>query len=162
VVERIKDLTNGAGADRIVEVDAAANVRFLPNIIARDGLYVVYGSGTSETPFSFGPMITVGAAARFFIVYELAPAVREQIIRALNAYLRAGSLTHRVTRTFALDIPSRLMKPSRVRGYAWDRPGSSGWSGEFIVVDKTRMYGAQMIAFRVILRDLVQLRASHA
>lgn len=103
VVERIKDLTNGTGADRIVEVDAAANVKFLPNIIARDGLYVVYGSGTSEIPFSFGPMITVGAAARFFIVYELAPSVREQTIRALNGYLRAGSLTHRVTRTFALD-----------------------------------------------------------
>ncbi len=103
IVERIKDVTNGAGADRIVEVDAAANVKFLPDIIARDGLYVVYGSGTPEVPFSFGPMIAVGAAARFFVVYELAPSVREQTVRALNGYLRAGSLTHGVARTFALD-----------------------------------------------------------
>lgn len=103
VVERIKDLTDGAGADRIVEVDAAANVRFLPSIIARDGLYVVYGSGAPEIAFPFGPMITIGAATRFFIVYELTPSAREQTIRALNAYLRAGSLTHKVAQTFALD-----------------------------------------------------------
>lgn len=103
VAHRIKELTNGKGVDRIVEVDAAANVRSLPDVIARDGLYVVYGSGGAEIPFAFGPMIGIGAAVRFFVVYELVPAVREQTVGALNSYLRSGVLKHAVALTFPLD-----------------------------------------------------------
>lgn len=103
VVRRVKELTDGKGVDRIVEVDAAANVKSLPGIIARDGLYVVYGSGSAEIPFAFGPMIAIGAAVRFFVVYELVPSVRERTVGALNTYLRAGTLKHAVARTFVLD-----------------------------------------------------------
>ncbi len=103
VAHRVKGLTDGKGVDRVVEVDAAANVRSLPDIIARDGLYVVYGSGAAEIPFAFGPMIAIGAAVRFFVVYELVPAVRERTVGALNTYLRAGVLKHAVARTFPLD-----------------------------------------------------------
>lgn len=103
VAHRVKELTDGKGVDRIVEVDAAANVRSLPDIIARDGLYVVYGSGAAEIPFAFGPMIGIGAAVRFFVVYELVPAVREQTIGALSTYLRAGVLKHAVARRFPLN-----------------------------------------------------------
>lgn len=103
VAHRVRELTDGKGADRIVEVDAAANVGSLPGIIARDGLYVVYGSGAAEIPFAFGPMITIGAAVRFFVVYELVPSVRERTVGALNAYLRAGALKHAVAQTFALN-----------------------------------------------------------
>ena len=103
VAHRVKELTDGKGVDRVVEVDAAANVRSLPDIIARDGLYVVYGSGAAEIPFAFGPMIAIGAAVRFFVVYELVPAVRERTVGALNTYLRAGVLKHAVARTFPLD-----------------------------------------------------------
>ena len=103
VAERIREFTHGAGADRIVEVDAAFNSKSVPSLIARDGLYVVYGSGRAEVPFEFAPMITIGAAARFFIVYELAPDVRLKTVGALNAYLSAGMLKHSVAKSFSLD-----------------------------------------------------------
>ena len=103
VVLRVKELTDAKGVDRIVEVDAAANVNVLPDVIARDGLCVVYGSGAAEIPFAFGPMIGIGAAVRFFVVYELVPIVREQTVATLNNYLRSGVLKHAVAQTFSLD-----------------------------------------------------------
>lgn len=107
VAEAVRDLTGGRGVDRIVEVDAAANVKDLPALIARDGLCVVYGSGATEIPLQFGPMILIGAAVRFFVVYELVPAVREPLVAALNAYLGAGLLNHAVAQSFALSDIAR-------------------------------------------------------
>ncbi|MBB4063981.1 NADPH:quinone reductase [Gellertiella hungarica] len=103
VVSRIRDITDGQGVDRIVEVDAAANAALLPQIVARDGLCVVYGSGRPQVPLDFGPMILIGAAVRFFIVYELVPAVRRNMIRSLSAYLEAGLLKHHLGPAFTLD-----------------------------------------------------------
>ena len=102
VAERIAALTGGAGVDRVVEVDAATNGTLLPSIIARDGLCVVYGSSRQDVQFNFSPMINSGAAVRFFIVYELAPPVRRDLVRALNAYLAAGLLTHHLARDYSL------------------------------------------------------------
>ena len=103
VAERVRELTGGRGVDRIVEVDAAANMPMVPSLVARDGLCVVYGSGAGEVVSAFGPMILSGVAVRWFIVYELAPAVREEAVARLNGWLEAGSLQHAVAKTFALD-----------------------------------------------------------
>lgn len=103
VVERVREITAGAGVDRIVEVDAAANVSTLPGLIARDGLYVVYGSGKPTIPFEFGPMIMKGAAVRFFIVYELAPSVRAEAIKTLTEWLEAGLIRHRIAKCFPIE-----------------------------------------------------------
>ncbi|WP_027997926.1 NADPH:quinone reductase [Sinorhizobium arboris] len=103
VADRIRGITNGRGVDRIIEVDAAANVEMLPNIIARDGLCVIYGSSKPEISFEFFPMILAGAAVRFFIVYEMSPEVREQTVGALQGQLASGLLRHHIAETYALD-----------------------------------------------------------
>jgi NADPH:quinone reductase len=103
VAEQVKHITGGQGADRVVEVDAAANVGMLPNLVARGGLCVIYGSGKPQVPFDFGPMIQIGAAARFFVVYELPTAERTVTIHALNAYLSHGMLRHAVAARYQLD-----------------------------------------------------------
>jgi len=84
-------------------VDAAANVSLVPRLLAREGLCVIYGSGKPDIAFPFAPMILIGAAVRFFIVYELAPEARVQTQDALSSYLRSGLLTHAVAKTFSLD-----------------------------------------------------------
>jgi NADPH2:quinone reductase len=48
-------------------------------------------------------MILAGAAARFFIVYEMSPEVREQTVGALQGQLASGLLRHHIAETFALD-----------------------------------------------------------
>src|SRR5215213_9850263 len=78
VAARVRVLSHGHGADRVVEVDLAGNARLLPQIVARDGLCAAYGSNTPEITFAFWPMIVSGAAVRFFIVYDLPAAARQQ------------------------------------------------------------------------------------
>ncbi len=103
VAGRVRDVTDGRGVDRVVEVDAAANMHLLPQLIARDGLCVVYGSGAGEVTCQFGPMILAGAAIRFFIVYELSPEVRRQTVAELAGWMEAGRVRHAVAMTVPLD-----------------------------------------------------------
>jgi NADPH2:quinone reductase len=57
---------------------------------------VAYGSNAPQASFEFGPMILSGAAVRFFIVYELAPAARERGIADLTRWLEQGRLRHAI------------------------------------------------------------------
>ena len=103
VADRVKELTGGHGADRVVEVDIAGNARLLPRIVARDGLCVAYGSNAPEACFEFGPMILSGAAVRFFIVYELPPAARQQGISDLTRWMEEERVRHRIAAEFPLE-----------------------------------------------------------
>ena len=103
VAERVKALTGGRGVDRIVEVDIAGNAGLVPEIVARDGLCVVYGANAPQATFSFGPMIMSGAALRFFIVYELPPEARKRGVEDLTRWLEEARLRHTVAATLPLE-----------------------------------------------------------
>jgi NADPH:quinone reductase-like Zn-dependent oxidoreductase len=102
VAVRVKELTGGRGVDRVVEVDLAANAALLPQVVARDGLCVCYGSGKAEMSLPFGPMILSGAAIRFFIVYELSAEARAQGLAQLGFWLESGRLRHLIGATMPL------------------------------------------------------------
>ena len=102
VPARIRDLTDGRGADRVVEVDAAANGPTIPAVIAADGVCAIYGSGRADVTVPFGPMILSGAALRFFIVYELSPEARARGIAQITDWLEGGRLTHAIAATMPL------------------------------------------------------------
>jgi NADPH2:quinone reductase len=102
VADVVRDLTAGRGVDRVVEVDLAANAALLPQIVARDGFCVCYGSGKAEMSLGFGPMILSGAAIRFFIVYELSPAMRAAGLAQLTTWLDRRALRHAVGRVLPL------------------------------------------------------------
>lgn len=103
VEARILELTGGRGVDRVIEVDVAANGTLLPRITAQDGLCVIYGSGSPEFSLEFAPLITRGVALRFFIVYELSPRARKEMVASLNGYLSARLLRHHVAARFSLE-----------------------------------------------------------
>ncbi len=103
VADRVRELTGGHGTDRVVEVDIAGNARLLPHVLAQDGLCVAYGSNAPEACFEFGPMILSGAAVRFFIVYELPPAARQQGISDLTRWMEEGRVRHRIAAEFPLE-----------------------------------------------------------
>ncbi len=48
-------------------------------------------------------MILAGAAARFFIVYEMSPEARTETVSALQGQLASGLLRHHIAGTYALD-----------------------------------------------------------
>ena len=103
VAERISQLTDGHGVDRIVEVDFAANAALDFALIAPEGRSVVYGSGHPEIAVPFVPAILKNVRVSFFIVYHLAPADREAATRQLTAWLEAGALQHNIALRLPLD-----------------------------------------------------------
>jgi NADPH2:quinone reductase len=119
LAERVKALTGGRGVDRIVEVDIAGNAGLVPEIVARDGLCVVYGANAPQATFSFGPMIMSGAALRFFIVYELSPEARRKGVEDLTRWLEEGRLRHTIAATLPLERTAEaheLVEGGRVIG----------------------------------------------
>lgn len=103
VVARVREATGGEGVDRVVEVDAATNMRLVPQLVVRDGLCVVYGSSRNDVVSEFGPMITRGVAVRWFMVYEMSPEARRDAVDQVGAWLRDGRLLHAVARTYPLE-----------------------------------------------------------
>ena len=95
-VERVRELTDGRGVDRVIEVDIAANGKHLAGLLRREGLCVVYGSGAAEFSLPFFPLILSGAALRFFIVYELSPPARAEAEALLTRFLAEGRLIHAI------------------------------------------------------------------
>ncbi len=52
VGERVKAITGNRGVDAVIEVDLAANVRLLPDVLAPGGIVAVYGSSAPQLPNS--------------------------------------------------------------------------------------------------------------
>jgi NADPH:quinone reductase len=119
VPDRVREITEGRGVDRVVEVDIAGNAHLLPKVIGQDGLCVAYGSNAPQVSFEFGPMIMSGAAVRFFIVYELPAAARERGIADLTRWLEDGLIQHAIGATLPLDRTveaHELVEQSKVIG----------------------------------------------
>ncbi|HEV8693040.1 MAG TPA: NADPH:quinone reductase [Lysobacter sp.] len=103
VTERVSQVTDGNGVDRIIEVDFAANVAQDFALIVPEGQIVVYGSGAAEIPVPFVPAILKNVRVSFFIVYHLTPADRAAATKQLTAWLAAGALQHNIALRLPLD-----------------------------------------------------------
>lgn len=96
VTARIREETTGAGVDRIIEVDIAANAAIDMQVVRPDGMWVVYGSGARQFSLPFFPMISRNILVRFFIVYHLSRADRQSAIAFLDDCLRRDLLQHNI------------------------------------------------------------------
>jgi NADPH:quinone reductase len=96
VVERVREATAGAGVDRIIEVDIAANAAIDMEVIRPDRMWVVYGSGARQFSLPFFPMISRNILVRFFIVYQLSAADRARANAVLDDFLRRNLLQHNI------------------------------------------------------------------
>lgn len=103
VVDRVKDLTKGHGADLIVEVDIGANASSYAGILAHRGKVAVYGSGAPTAAIPAAPFISIEPTIQFFVVYQLDPEPLMVGIAELTAMLKAGTLQHTIARRFPLD-----------------------------------------------------------
>lgn len=96
VVERIREATEGAGVDRVIEVDIAANAAIDMEVVRPDGMWVVYGSGARQFSLPFFPMISRNILVRFFIVYHLSTSDRQRANEILDDFLRRDLLKHNI------------------------------------------------------------------
>jgi len=96
VAERVREATGGAGVDRVIEVDIAANAVIDTEVIRSGGMWVVYGSGARQFSLPFFPMISRNILVRFFIVYHLSASDRQRANEVLDDLLRRGLLRHNI------------------------------------------------------------------
>ena len=119
VVRKCLDCTDGAGLDRIVEVDIAANAALDLAMLRAESDIVIYGSGAPEAPIPFFPAIVRNARLRFFIVYNLNANDRARAIAGLTRLLETGRLRHNIAARLPLERIAEaheLVERSQVAG----------------------------------------------
>ena len=99
---RAAALTHGKGFDRIIEVDAAANVAADLAMLSDGGDLAVYGSGAPDIALPFFPAIVKNATLHCFIVYNLSAADRARALATLQPMLARGELQHNIASVLPL------------------------------------------------------------
>jgi NADPH:quinone reductase len=103
VAERVKAITGNRGADAVIELDLAANAKLLPDVLAPNGIVVIYGSSAPEVPIPFQFLLQSSIVLKFFLVYEMGKDARERATADITRMLARGQLVHNVAQTFELD-----------------------------------------------------------
>ena len=99
---RAAALTAGQGFDRIIEVDAAANITADLAALAPGGDLAIYGSGAPDIALPFFPAIVKNTTMHCFIVYNLSAADRARAIDTLEPMLARGELKHNIAERLPL------------------------------------------------------------
>jgi len=99
---QLKDLTDGAGVDAVVEMDIAANAKLYPAILHPRSTVVVYGTGTPEATIPSQFLLTSSIAIKYIFVYELTPEERAAAVNAINRMLENKTLINNIALTMPL------------------------------------------------------------
>jgi len=119
VAAACQDATGGAGIDRVIEVDLAANAAVDLAVVRPEGRIVAYGSGAPEMAIPFLPAIVKNVRFSFFIVYNLTPADRARAVSDLTQVLERKLLAHNIAVRLPLDRVAEaheLVEQGRVIG----------------------------------------------
>lgn len=103
VPDRIKALTGGNGAERLVEVDISANGPTYAGVLAKRAKVAVYGSGDVTATIPARPFIGMEPTIRFYNVYQTDPEPLADAISEVTSMLEAGTLIHSVARRYPLE-----------------------------------------------------------
>ncbi len=103
VAEQIQGLTDGQGADRILEVNLSTNAPLYDRILAPGGTVVTYGTDEMYAKVPGMAFIRRGATLKWFIVYDLDPTDKAAGVADLNGMLAADKLETIIAARFALN-----------------------------------------------------------
>jgi len=103
VAEQVKDLTDGAGVDAVIEMDIAANAKLYPGILHARSNVVVYGTGSAEAQIPSQFLLTNSIAIKYIFVYELTADERAAAVGAITRMLENKSLINNVALTLPLN-----------------------------------------------------------
>ncbi len=104
VVAVIKELTAGAGVDRIVEVEFGGNLAVSNQVLKTGGVIAAYGSMAVATPqLPFFPMMFNHTTMHLLLVYVLNDKERQTACDLIRDALTTGKLASHIGARFALD-----------------------------------------------------------
>lgn len=108
LVENLLDLTDGRGFDRIVEVDAAANIDTDSRVIATNGTLSVYATDSGHAPtVPMWRLMNKSVNLRNVLLYNLPHEEHRLAADDLNRWIANGDLTPRLGKRFALEDTAR-------------------------------------------------------
>ena len=104
VAARVLEMTDGNGADALVDMDFSTTAGLLSaGILAPHGKYICYGSNVSgENAVPFGDLLFRSLTLQFFLVYELHEDERATAVAALDTMLGSAELAHLIGARFPL------------------------------------------------------------
>lgn len=105
VVSQVKLLTDGKGADAVIDMDFSTTIQWMAQGILRPhGHLVCYGSNPpADITVSFRPLLFNSYTLSFFLVYELTHEQRMACLNELNTMLEQNALTHAIGAAFSLE-----------------------------------------------------------
>jgi NADPH:quinone reductase-like Zn-dependent oxidoreductase len=104
VVQRVLDLTDGHGVDRIVEVDLGANLDQDVALIKPNGVIASYSSTACPEPvLPYYPLAYKGVTLRLVQAYILPEPARALALADIAEALQGGGLRHRIAAVFPLE-----------------------------------------------------------
>ncbi|HXH10320.1 MAG TPA: NADPH:quinone reductase [Alphaproteobacteria bacterium] len=102
-VQRLMDLTGGAGVDHIVEVDFAGNFTVSRAVLRSNGLLAVYAAGVSLQPAVPLQFKASNVTVRFVLVYDMPEAAKQAAVEEITRFLEGGKLRHLAGPHFPLE-----------------------------------------------------------
>jgi NADPH2:quinone reductase len=103
VAAAVMDATNGAGVDRIVEVEFGGNLAVTEKVLKPYGVVAAYGSTADPTPaLPFYPLMYRAISIRTLLVYMLSGEARAKTIADLTRAMETGMLRHTIAETYPL------------------------------------------------------------
>jgi NADPH2:quinone reductase len=104
VARRVLDLTQGKGADGVIDMDFSTTAPLLSGgILAPHGKLVGFGSNIrGDNALPFGDVLFKSLTLQFFLVYELEPVERETALKDLRIMLESNALAHTIGARFPL------------------------------------------------------------
>lgn len=104
VPQRIAEITNQAGVDRVVEVAFGANLAANLHAIKPNGVIATYGSDAIPEPVvPVYALMRKNVTVRFILMYVLPPESERSAHRDIVACCEAGVLKHRIWKHYPLD-----------------------------------------------------------
>jgi NADPH2:quinone reductase len=102
-VQRLMDLTGGAGVDHIVEVDFAGNFQISREILRSNGVVAVYAAGVASQPAVPLQFKASNITVRFVLVYDMPEPAKEAAVHEITQLLEGGKLRHLAGPHFPLE-----------------------------------------------------------
>jgi NADPH2:quinone reductase len=95
VPQRVADLPDGGGVDRIVEVEFGGNLPNSLKMLKPNGVIAAYASDAELEPkVPFYALAYKSATARFVLVFAMPETAKQQAVRDITGWLEAGELRH--------------------------------------------------------------------
>ena len=103
VGQRVLELTDGAGVDRIVEVEFGGNLATSATAIKTGGVIATYASQADPEPkLPFYALMYRSVVIRHVLTFQVSPEAERQAVKRISAWLENGQLTHHLGPTFSL------------------------------------------------------------